>query len=134
MLRVVKIYDLGFRLSVTVIAHQLEQLMSRLGCVQGHARQELQSADTAERKVSETWMVLEFCSKGSLQDALDRHACLSSLVIPCFCCCDSHSCRHILLFCRTCYQACYVFACTTICPPYSEEVQPDVCVCVRHQV
>ncbi|DBA90593.1 hypothetical protein WJX77_007250 [Trebouxia sp. C0004] len=39
---------------------------------QGHARQELQSADTAERKVSETWMVLEFCSKGSLQDALDR--------------------------------------------------------------
>ncbi|KAA6420291.1 MAG: kinase, partial [Trebouxia sp. A1-2] len=43
---------------------------------QGHARPELQSADTAERKVSETWMVLEFCSKGSLQDALDRHACL----------------------------------------------------------
>ncbi|KAL0042668.1 hypothetical protein WJX79_007377 [Trebouxia sp. C0005] len=39
---------------------------------QGHARPELQSADTAERKVSETWMVLEFCSKGSLQDALDR--------------------------------------------------------------
>ncbi len=57
--------------------------MSRLGRVQGHARQELQSADTAERKVSETWMVLEFCSKGSLQDALDRHACCSSLLVPC---------------------------------------------------
>ena len=40
--------------------------------MQGHAQQELQSADTAERKVSETWMILEFCSKGSLQDALDR--------------------------------------------------------------
>ena len=58
--------------------------MSRLGRVQGHARQELQSAHTAERKVSETWMVLEFCSKGSLQDALDRYGCLSSLVIFCF--------------------------------------------------
>ena len=61
----------------------VKQLMSRLGRVQGHARQELQSADTAERKVSETWMVLEFCSKGSLQDALDRHACCSSLLVPC---------------------------------------------------
>ena len=44
--------------------------------MQGHALQELLGVDTAERKVSETWLVLEFCSKGSLQDALDRYALL----------------------------------------------------------
>lgn len=27
---------------------------------------------TKALKVSETWLVLEYCSKGSLQDALDR--------------------------------------------------------------
>ena len=100
--------------------------MKRLGHVQGHARQELQSADTAERKVSETWMVLEFCSKGSLQDALDRHAYCSSLLIPCSCCRDSCSCKRILLSCCTCYEGCYAFAWMTICTPCGEEVQPDV--------
>ncbi|KAL3144130.1 hypothetical protein ABBQ32_003920 [Trebouxia sp. C0010 RCD-2024] len=31
-----------------------------------------EEGEVAQRKVSETWLVLEYCSKGSLQDALDR--------------------------------------------------------------
>ena len=40
--------------------------------LQGYASEAVQDVDVAQRKVSETWLVLEYCSKGSLQDALDR--------------------------------------------------------------
>lgn len=45
--------------------------------LQEHDSQALQNSDAARRKVSETWLVLEYCSKGSLQDALDRSVCAS---------------------------------------------------------
>lgn len=45
--------------------------------LQEHASQAMQNPDAARRKVSETWLVLEYCSKGSLQDALDRSVCPS---------------------------------------------------------
>ena len=45
-----------------------------MGAVQGYGQQELTFVEpVSQRKVSETWLVLEYCSKGSLQDALDRY-------------------------------------------------------------
>ena len=42
--------------------------------MQGYGPQELTFMEpVSQRKVSETWLVLEYCSKGSLQDALDRY-------------------------------------------------------------
>ena len=40
--------------------------------VQGYGDEKCQEKADPGRKVSETWLVLEFCSQGSLQDALDR--------------------------------------------------------------
>lgn len=46
--------------------------------LQGCASEAVQEVEEGQRKVSETWLVLEYCSKGSLQDALDRSACAST--------------------------------------------------------
>lgn len=55
--------------------------------MQGYAAEEVPDAEAAERKVSETWLVLEYCSKGSLQDALDRQAtsCSNAAAQKCMC-------------------------------------------------
>ena len=50
--------------------------------LQGYASEALQDAEVAQRKLSETWLVLEYCSKGSLQDALDRSVCASISNVP----------------------------------------------------
>lgn len=63
---------------------------------QGSAPEATKDGEVAQlRKVSETWLVLEYCSKGSLQDALDRSALLHQPSIILLHACAS--CGHLLL-------------------------------------
>ena len=61
--------------------------MQQVGCVQDGGDRVFEGKTEKAPKVSETWLVLEYCSKGSLQDALDRYLpmllskCLSPVML-----------------------------------------------------
>ena len=62
--------------------NRLQEARSIACGLQGYASEAVQDSEAAQRKVSETWLVLEYCSKGSLQDALDRFVCTYLSAIP----------------------------------------------------